>query len=302
LAVASRNDRLFVIGYGSLLSGYGLVGPRRKAESRLYALDAEPVVLANAKRGLAKWSSHGNYFAMDIEPVDRAKPITGHPARNGRAGIGAILLTFDRSASRKIARREEYGPDLFEKLLALADRTGLSVGEFLVRVAEETNHDLLAYRTALRALVGQTSPGYIFHPVALDDGRVAIIAIGSGFEGSGDPEVISWRRHYGIERVMALGEALAMTRFEIDRAGQFEYIAECLLGGFHGIDVSDLIEPFDLKSEVARELIGRIAVAAEGEAARFAEATSLDLAGYQSRFAGVPIASFAQLLSLAKLG
>jgi hypothetical protein len=298
--VASHNQRLFVIGYGSLLSGYGLVGPRRKAESRLYALDAEPVVLANAKRGLAKWSSHGNYFAMDIEPVERAAPITGHPALSGRKGIGAILLTFDRSEARKIARREEYGADMFEKLLALADRAELSVGEFLARVAEDTNHNLLAYRAALKALVGQTSPGYIFHPVALGDGRVAIIAIGSGFEGSGDPEVISWRRHYGIERVMALGEALAVTKFEIDRAGQFEYIAECLLGGFHGIDVADLIEPFDLSSDVARELIARIAIAAEGEAARFAEATSLDAVGYQSRFADGPIAAFARLLSLAR--
>jgi hypothetical protein len=299
--VASHNERLFVIGYGSLLSGYGLVGPRRKAESRLYALDAEPVMLANAKRGLAKWSSHGNYFAMDIEPVERSAPITGHGASNRRPGIGAILLKFDRSAARKIARREEYGPDLFEKLLALADRAGLSVGEFLARIADETNHDLLAYRTALRALVGQTSPGYVFHPVALDDGRFAIIAIGSGFEGSGDPEVISWRRHYGIERVMALGEALAVTKFEIDRAGQFEYIAECLLGGFHGIEVGDLIEPFDLSSEAARELIARIARAAEGEAARFAEATSLDAERYQSRFANGPIAAFARLLSLARV-
>jgi hypothetical protein len=299
--VASHNERLFVIGYGSLLSGYGLVGPRRKAESRLYALDAEPVVLANAKRGLAKWSSHGSYFAMDIEPIERSAPITGHRARNGREGIGAILLTFDRSAARKIARREEYGPAMFEKLLALADRAGLSVGEFLARVADEMKHDLLAYRTALKALVGQTSPGYIFHPVALADGRVAIIAIGSGFEGSGDPEVISWRRHYGIERVMALGEALAVTKFEIDRAGQFEYIAECLLGGFHGIDVADLIEPFDLPSEAARELVARLARAAEGEASRFAEATSLDAARYQSRFARAPSAAFARLLSLVKV-
>jgi len=298
--VASHNERLLVIGYGSLLSGYGLVGPRRRAESRLYALDAEPVVLANAKRGLAKWSSHGSYFAMDIEPVERTAPITGHCAGNARAGIGAILLTFDRSDARKIARREEYSPDLFEKLLALADRAELRVGEFLARVASETNHDLLEYRRALRAFVGQTSPGYIFHPVALDDGRVAIVAIGSGFEGSGDPEVISWRRHYGIERVMALGEALAVTKFEIDRAGQLEYIAECLLGGFHGIEVGDLIEPLDLNSEAARELAVRLARAAEGEPRRFAEATSLDVTGYQSRFAATRCAAFERLLSLAR--
>ena len=74
------NARLVVLGYGSLMSGYGLMAERRRGASRLFAIDAEPVLIANARRGLAKPSSHGSYLAMDIEPVDRAAPITARAA------------------------------------------------------------------------------------------------------------------------------------------------------------------------------------------------------------------------------
>ena len=55
------NDTLLVIGYGSLLSGYGMLAERRGGKSRLIACDAFPVRLLNARRGLAKPSSHGHY-------------------------------------------------------------------------------------------------------------------------------------------------------------------------------------------------------------------------------------------------
>jgi hypothetical protein len=295
------NDTLLVIGYGSLLSGYGLIGPRRKDESRLFARDAAPVALRNARRGLAKWSSHGNYFAMDIEQIERGTPISAQT--NGTdAGPGAILLSFDRSEARKIARREEYGADLFARLLELADEDGIPIGEYLLKVANDTGHHLLAYRTELRARVGATSPGYVFHPVPLDDGRIAIIAVGSGYEGSGDPEVTSWRRKYGIERVMPIREALAHTRFEIDRAGQLEYIAECLLGGFHGLDIGDLAESLDPDAEFTREIASRVARAAEREHELFAQATSLDAARYRSRFAAPRHQGVEMLLKLGRVG
>jgi hypothetical protein len=295
------NDTLLVIGYGSLLSGYGLIGPRRKDESRLFARDAAPVRLRNARRGLAKWSSHGSYFAMDIEPLERGRPIRASLKGEG-LGPGAILLSFDRSEARKIARREEYGPELFERLLELGEARGLPIGEYLLTVAEETGHDLLAYRTELRARVGATSPGYVFHPVPLDDGRVAIIAIGSGYEGSGDPEVMSWRRKYGIERVMKFHDALGHTEFEIDRAGQLEYITECLLGGFHGLDVSDLAEWLDPETELTREIAVRVALAAKREHEWFTRATSLDTDRYRSRFAAPRHRGVEMLLKLGKTG
>ncbi len=70
------NREILVVGYGSLLSGYGLLAERRGGASRLVARDVHPVVIHNARRGLAKPSSHGKYLAMDIEPVDRSVPIS----------------------------------------------------------------------------------------------------------------------------------------------------------------------------------------------------------------------------------
>ena len=101
------NREIFVVGYGSLLSGYGLLAERRGGASRLVARDVHPVAIHNARRGLAKPSSHGNYLAMDIEPVDRHVPISASIAA-GDAGIGGLLLTFDRECAPLIARREEY--------------------------------------------------------------------------------------------------------------------------------------------------------------------------------------------------
>jgi len=138
--------------------------------------------------------------------------------------------------------------------------------------------------------------------VPLDDGRVAIVAIGSGFEGSGDPLVRSWRRHYGIERVMPIREALARKEFEIDRSGQLEYIAECLLGGFHGLDVGDLVESLDPETEITRDLARRIARAAAREHELFAQATSLDADNYRVRFTSPRHEGIEMLLKLAAVG
>ena len=170
-----------------MLSGYGLLAERRGGASRLVARDVHPVAIQNARRGLAKPSSHGSYLAMDIEPVDRRVPISASISA-GDAGIGGLLLTFDRECAPLIARREEYNAEVFERLIGLADRAGLPLGLFLMEIANDTNFDLLAYRVALRTMLDYTSPGYIFHPIEIDDGRVAIIAIGSGFDGSGDPK------------------------------------------------------------------------------------------------------------------
>jgi len=73
---ADSNRTLLVVGYGSLLSGYGMLAERRGGGSKLVARDAFPVSLRNARRGLAKPSSHGNYLAMDLEPTRPNQPIT----------------------------------------------------------------------------------------------------------------------------------------------------------------------------------------------------------------------------------
>ena len=283
---------ILVVGYGSLLSGRGL------NRTPLVARDAHPASIHNARRGLAKWSSHGSYLAMDVEPVDRAKPISASIGLDG-AGIGGLLLAFDRADARKIARREDYKPDAFGRLIELAERAGMPLGEYLMEIASDTNFDLLAYRGALRTMLDYTSPGYIFHPIEIDDGRIAIIAIGSGFDGSGDPEVVSRRREFGMDRLLSLEESIRAEIPGFDRAGQIGYYAECILGGLHGLDIGDLAAGFDAEAGWARDLAAHLGPLARGERERFIEATSLDAARYGERFPTRRTSSLAALLELA---
>ncbi len=294
----SRNREILVVGYGSLLSGYGLLAERRGGASRLVARDVLPISIHNARRGLAKPSSHGSYLAMDIEPVDRAAPIRASSAADD-GGIGGLLLTFGREYAPLIARREEYDPDAFVRLIGFADRAGLPLGEFLLTIARETNFDLLAYRIALRTMLDYTSPGYIFHPIEIDDGRIAIIAIGSGFDGSGDPKVVSRRKEFGMDRLLSLDESMRTELPGFDRAGQIGYYAECILGGLHGVDVGDLAAGFDAEAGCVLELAAHLGPIASGERERFLEATSIDAVRYGERFSRNRAASIAALLKLA---
>ncbi len=284
-----HNREILVVGYGSLLSGYGLLAKRRGGANRLVARDAHPVSIRNARRGLAKPSSHGRYLAMDVEPVDASQPISASTAADNRVGgIGGLLLTFDRESAPIIARREDYDAYAFERLIGIAERAGNALGEYLMEVASGTNFDLLAYRMALRSMLDYTSPGYIFHPIEIDDGRVAIIAIGSGFEGSGDPRIVSRRQQFGIDRLLTLEQAVRVGIPGFDRAGQVGYYAECILGGLHGLDASDLAPRFDPDAGLVRELASHLGPLAAGERESFIEATSLDAARYAERF--LPVA------------
>jgi hypothetical protein len=281
-----------------LLSGYGLLAERRGGASRLVARDAHPVSIHNAKRGLAKPSSHGKYLAMDIEPLDRSAPLSATTGLDG-GGIGGLLLTFDREYAPMIARREEYDAGAFERLIGLADRAGTPLGDFLMELASGSNFDLLAYRIVLRTMLDYTSPGYIFHPIRVDDGRVAVIAIGSGFEGSGDPRIRSRREEFGIDRLLSLEQSLQLEMPGFDRAGQIGYYAECILGGLHGLGVADLAPPFEPGAPCARELAAHLGPIAKGERDRFIAATSLDAARYDQRFASGRRSSLDPLLRLA---
>jgi hypothetical protein len=272
---------------------------------------------------------------MDLEPLDPAAPIVAstipvygpdspdgvnadgnvamtpsasgnrHPAiRNANGtGIGALGLLFDRESAPLIARREEYDAGKLNELLDLADRASTPIGDFLLAVAQRTGFNLLAYRGALRQLLGYTSPGYIFHPLPIDDGRVAIVAIGSGFEGSGDPTVQSKRSRFGMDRLLTLSEALAHPTFDMDPHSQVGYYVECLLGGYHGIDISDLVRALyhqpGKQSRALREyaLADRLVAVTEGERVRFRRATSLDEARYIGAFGGQAHPSLAALLS-----
>ncbi len=237
---------------------------------------------------------------MDIEPIDRAAPISTSTTLGG-AGIGGLLLSFDRTDARKIAQREDYKPDAFERLIGLADRAGKPLGKYLMEIASATNFDLLAYRIALRKMLDYTSPGYIFHPIEIDDGRIAIIAIGSGFEGSGDPRILSRRQEFGMDRLLSIEESMRTEIPDFDCAGQMGYYAECILGGLHGLEVGDLAPRFDPQARLVRELAEHLGPIAVGERDRFIEATSIGAARYAERFSfSLPRSSgLAALLKLA---
>jgi hypothetical protein len=295
------NNSLLVVGYGSLLSGYGLMAERRGGRSQLLARDAWPVIIENGMRGLAKPSSHGQYLAMDLEPVDPTEPIKVRIARGDGDPhqVGGLLLEFDADWAAKISTREEYDSATFLRLLDITERAGRPLAEYLLELAQNAAFNLDAYRRELCAILGYTSPGYIFHPVPLDDGRVAIAAIGSGFHSSGHDEVISKRREFNMDKLLTLGEALALTHLPMDRAGQIGYFAECLLGGVHGIAVGDLMARFDADSEWTPELARHFHRAANGERERFLRATSISERAYVERFGNAPAPSLAPLLRLA---
>jgi hypothetical protein len=294
-----HNREILVVGYGSLLSGYGLLAERRGGASRLVARDVAPVSIHNAHRGLAKPSSHGKYLAMDIEPVDRSLAISASIADDSNGGIGGLLLTFDLEYAPLIARREEYDPDAFVRLIELAENAGKPLGDYLMDIARATDFDLLAYCVELRTMLGYTSPGYIFHPIEIDDGRIAIVAVGSGFEGSGYPKIVSRRREFGMESLLSLEESVRREIPGFDRAGQIGYYAECILGGLHGLDVGDLLAGLDTAARSAHELAAHLGPIARGERERFIEATSLDAERYGERFAARRTSSLAALLEMA---
>ena len=281
--MSGKNQTLLVIAYGSLLSGYGILAERRGGGSRLIARNAFPLTLSNARRGLAKPSSHGHYLAMDLEPVVLGEPMVA----DGTGGIGVLGLEFGRAWAPKIARREEYDPAKFVELIELADKAQKPLGEFLLDIAERTGFNHLAYRTVLRELLDYTSEGYIFHPIPLRDGRVGVAAIGSGYEGSGDPAVRSKRHEYGMDRVLPLKEALQVDSFALDRDGQVGYFVECLMGGIHGLGVADLADGIEPESALGRNLKQRIATTLPREHALFLEATSLDEPRYRRAFGGL---------------
>ena len=297
----SFNRTILVVGYGSLLSGYGLMAERRGGRSKLLARDAWPVILENAMRGLAKPSSHGSYLAMDLEPIDPTEPIRARIAR-GRGDpheVGGLLLEFDAEWAARISTREEYDASNFLRLLDMAERAGRPLAEYLLAIAQNVAFNLDAYRRELYALLDYTSHGYIFHPIPIDDGRVAIAAIGSGFHFSGHHEVISKRREFNMEKLLTCAEALALTHLPMDREGQIGYFAECLLGGVHGIAVGDLMASFDADANFTPELARHFHRAAQGEHERFLRATSLDEHRYRERFGNMPAAGLAPLLKLA---
>jgi hypothetical protein len=82
---------------------------------------------------------------------------------------------------------------------------------------------------------------------------------------------------------------LRVESFDLDRDGQIGYFVECLLGGFHGLEVADLTR--DLDPELHQKLIPRFHRVVDGERERFLIATSLDEPRYRGAFGDTPHAA-----------
>jgi hypothetical protein len=118
---------------------------------------------------------------------------------------------------------------------------------------------------------------------------VAIAAIGSGFEGSGESAIQSKRSEFGIDRLLAIHEALRVTSFALDHEGQTGYFVECVLGGVHGLGIADLIEGLHQADGLGQDLKRRATALLPLEQELFLRATSLDQARYQRAFPGPPV-------------
>jgi len=211
--------------------------------------------------------------------------------------IGALGLIFDRGLAPDIARREEYEPGKLAELIEIADRAGKPLAEFLMEIARRNGFDLLSYRRELYSLLDYTSPGYIFHPVPIEGVAIALVAIGSGYDGSGHESVTSRRREFAMDRLLSIAEAIEIAQ---DREGQLGYFVECLLGGMHGLNVDDLIQGTADGTALFAGIADRVAQSAAKETARFLEATSLREHEYRTNFVPPSEGRFCQMMRSAR--
>lgn len=267
-----------VIGYGSLMSGLGLLpfGPLRvRYASRL--------ALMNARRGFAKFSQHGDRFAMVLEPIRPEQPIEARslsadaPATDLSEALGLLVSPNDLA---RLCDREGYSGGAVQRLRQEAAARGTDLAAFLWSLFAEGGHDVVTYRRTLFRLVGYTSPHYVPHPVRVDGNRHAITFLAPGREGSGSDRVVPVRVRTGNEALMTVSEAW---RCKPNRT-QLGYFATCFLGGVHGIRVHDLLAPLATDASLSDRLRETIAAEQQQELSRFLSMTGLTHSAYWQAF------------------
>lgn len=255
------------------MSGTGL--------GRLRVMHAERVELHNARRGFAKYSRYGDHFAMALEPIDAAAPITGCVLAAEEAGHPeALLFKVSSPQLRGVSEREAYDADKLALLEGEAAARSLSLAEFLWTVFSDESFDIPRYRARLFRLTHYTSQHYVPHPVPIGDRGYAITFLAPGAEGSGSPDVVPVRVRTGNPPLMSATEVWR----ERANESQIKYLATCFLGALHGICLRDLSVGLDDDSELQRQL--RLALAREraAERQRFLDATGLEEEVYRSVF------------------
>ncbi len=230
-----------VIGYGSLMSAYGL-----GRDGDLVLHRPRRVELSNAWRGFAKQSLHADRLAAVVDRRDRSRPITARAVAAEEMGRSPQALAFDVDATGLplLSRREGYSTDAMQRLVELSEG---DVAGKLRRLSRSASGRSADYRRSLYDTLGYTSAHYIPHPLRLD-GEDAIIFVAPAAEGSGCDKVVPVR--VATDRCEALS-ASETWRIKNNDA-QLDYFAMCLLGAAHGIDVADLCT--DLSADLRRRL------------------------------------------------
>jgi hypothetical protein len=265
-----------VIGYGSLMSGHGL-----SLSGPLQVRQAYVVALTGFRRGFAKLSRYGDRFAMDLSITQF--PLQGQimpPASPPNGEIEALALTVSLDDACRLAKREGYSPTALHQLAEVARGRGLELADFLWKLHEEANHDVVQYRRRLFALTGFTSAHYILHPVTLDGVGHALIFLAPGFEGTGSDGVISVRQQTGIQAIMNTREVWQRKPTE----DQMSYFLFCLLGGIHGICMQDLLSSVGEEPMLSATLTSRLLSLFKEERIHFLTTTGLSAESYKQFF------------------
>ena len=248
----SGSTPVTVIAYGSLMSVYG-----RSRHAEVRTLDLHRVQLLDSRRGFGKASIHADRFAMVLEPRDLRRPLAAIPLGSGDTGEPpqGVALRLAAGQLPAVASREGYSVEALARLTALADAAGSDLPAYLDTVMAEGGGDIVAYRRALRARSGYTSPHYIPHPIAIGDGPPGIVFLAAGAEGSGDPGVVPVRVRSGCCELMTVAEVWRRK----PNTAQLDYIAMCLLGAAGGVRVDDLLTviPDDLRRRLNERFADR---------------------------------------------
>lgn len=267
-----------MIGYGSLMSGFGLLN-----FGRLRVRAAARVALQNARRGFAKFSQHGDRFALALEPMRHDQPIEARtlpPDAPVSADLEGISLLVPPNDFGRLCDREGYSSGAVQRLRQEAAARREDLGAYLWAIFADAGHEIPAFRQELFKLVGYTSPHYVPHPVRLDGNRFAVTFLAPGREGSGSERVVPVRVRTGNDALLSAPEAWRRK----PNQSQLQYFATCFLGGLHGIGVQDLLAPLAEERGLADRLRRIIAGEQPHELARFLDMTGLDHAAYWNAF------------------
>ena len=278
MAARTVPSDVLVIGYGSLMSGLGL-----EPFGRLRVRGAARVTLLNARRGFGKFSQHGDRYAMVLEPDYAHQPIEARivtadaPLSETPEGVVFLLQPGDLA---RVADREGYSSGALLRLREDAALDRQELGPFLWAMYEREQFSIPAFRQRLFKHVGYTSPHYLPQPVRIDDTRVAIAFLAPGREGTGSERVVPVRVRTGNETLMTITEAWHRK----PNRTQLTYFLACLLGGVHGIGVSDIFDPLADERGLRERIRGALADEHKREVGRFLDTTGLDHTAYWDAF------------------